>query len=56
MIEETDLLNDEATAIAAHAVQSAVTRDTGSGNGVFLVKVTGNGVDIHGHTNFSEVL
>ena len=51
-----DLSNDEATAIAARAVQSAVERDTGSGNGVFLAEVTGGGVDIHGHTDFSEVL
>ena len=51
-----DLLNDEATAIVARAVQSAVKRDTGSGNGVFLAEVTGDGVDIHGHTDFSEVL
>ena len=36
MIEETDLSNDEATEIAARAVQSAVKRDTGSGNGVVL--------------------
>jgi proteasome beta subunit len=56
MIEETDLSNDEATEIAARAVQSAVKRDTGSGNGVFLAEVTGDGVDIHGHTDFSEVL
>ena len=50
-----DLLNDEATTIAARAVQSAVERDTGSGNGVFLTEVTGDGVDIHGHTDFSEM-
>ena len=56
VIEETDLLNDEATAIAARAVQSAVKRDIGSGNGVFLAEVTGDGVDIRGHTDFSEVL
>ena len=51
-----DLLNDEATAIVARAVQSAVKRNTGSGNGVFLAEVTGDGVDIHGHTDFLEVL
>ena len=51
-----DLSNGEATAIAARAVRSAVERDTGSGNGVFLAEVTGDGVDIHGHTDFSEVL
>ena len=56
MIEETALSNDEVTAIAARAVQSAVKRDTGSGNGVSLAEVTGDGVDIHGHTDFSEVL
>ena len=52
----TDLLNDEATEIAARVVQSAVRRETGSGNGVFLAEVTGDGVDIRGHTNFSEAL
>ena len=51
-----DLLNDEATAIVARAVQSAVKRDTGSGNEVFLAEVTGDGIDIRGHTNFSEAL
>ena len=51
-----NLPNDEATAIAARAVQSTVKRDTGSGNGVFLVEVTSDGVDIHGHADFSEVL
>ena len=51
-----DLSNDEATGIAARAVRSAVERDTGSGNGVYLAEVTGDGVDIHGHTDFSEVL
>ena len=51
-----DLLNDEVTTIAACAVQSAIKRDTGSGNGVFLAEVTGDGVNIYGHTDFSEVL
>ena len=51
-----DLSNDEATGIAARAVRSAVERDTGSGNGVYLAEVTGDGVDIHGHRDFSEVL
>ena len=42
--------------VSSKTVQSAVERDTGSGNGVFLAEVTGDGVDIHGHTDFSEVL
>ena len=51
-----DLSNDEATAIGACAVQSAGKRATGSGNEVFLAGVTGVGVDIHDHTDFSKVL
>jgi proteasome beta subunit len=53
---EPDLSNDEATRIAASAVQAAVERDAGSGNGVYLAEITDTGVDIHGHTDFSEVL
>ena len=50
------LSNDEAIRIAASAVQAAVERDAGSGNGVYLAEITDTGVDIHGHTDFSEVL
>jgi proteasome beta subunit len=53
---EEGLANEEAKAIAARAVKSAVERDTGSGNGVFLAEITDEGVDIHGHEDFAEVL
>ena len=53
---EEGLSNDEAIPVAANAVKSAVERDTGSGNGVFIAEVTEEGVDIHGHTDFEEVL
>ncbi|WP_254534681.1 archaeal proteasome endopeptidase complex subunit beta [Halomarina litorea] len=51
-----DLSNEEAKKVAASAVKAAVERDTGSGNGVFLAEVTDEGVDIHGHKDFDEVL
>lgn len=53
---EPNLSNDEATRVAASAVQAAVERDAGSGNGVYLAEITDDGVDIHGHTDFAEVL
>ena len=53
---EDDLSNDEATTIAARGIESAAERDTGSGNGVFLCEITDEGVDIHGHTDFDEVI
>ncbi|MFC7154623.1 archaeal proteasome endopeptidase complex subunit beta [Halomarina halobia] len=51
-----DMTNDEAKEVAASAVKAAVERDTGSGNGVFLAEVTGEGVEIRGHKDFGEVL
>ncbi len=53
---EDDLSNDEATTIAARGIKSAAERDTGSGNGVFLCEITEEGVDIHGHHDFEEVI
>ena len=53
---EEDLSNDEAMTIAAQGIKSAVERDTGSGNGVFLAEITTDGVDIHGHENFDDVI
>ncbi|APX95837.1 archaeal proteasome endopeptidase complex subunit beta [Natronorubrum daqingense] len=53
---EDDLSNDEATTIAARSIKSAAERDTGSGNGVFLCEITEDGVDIHGHHDFDEVV
>jgi proteasome beta subunit len=53
---EEDLSNEEAKQVAASAVKAAVERDTGSGNGVFLAEVTGEGVEISGHKDFDEVL
>jgi proteasome beta subunit len=53
---EDDLSNDEAMSLAARAVKSAVERDTGSGDGVFLAEITEEGVDINGHNDFDDVL
>ena len=51
-----DLTNEEAKTVAARAVKSAVERDTGSGNGVFLAEITDEGVDITGHKEFDDLL
>jgi proteasome beta subunit len=53
---EEGLSTEEATSLAARAVEAAVERDTGSGNGVFLATVTDESVDIRGHEDFDEVL
>jgi len=53
---EEGLSNEEAKTVAARAVKSAAERDTGSGNGVFLAEITDEDVDIHGHTDFDDVL
>ncbi len=53
---EEDLSTEEGSQIAAHAVHSAIERDTGSGDGIFLAEVTDDGVDIHGHKDFDDVI
>lgn len=53
---DEDLSNEEGSQIAAHAVQSAIERDTGSGDGIFLAEITDDGVEIHGHKDFDEVI
>ncbi|MFC7230289.1 archaeal proteasome endopeptidase complex subunit beta [Saliphagus sp. GCM10025308] len=53
---EEGLSNDEAMTIAARSIKSAAERDTGSGNGVFLCEITEDGVEIHGHNDFEEVI
>ena len=52
---EAGLAVEDATSLAARAVEAAVERDTGSGNGVYLATVTDEGVDIRGHEDFDEV-
>ena len=51
-----DLTNEEALSLGARAVQSAVERDTASGDGVFLAEITEEGVEIEGHKDFDEVV
>jgi len=51
-----DLTLDEARQVAARGIVSAVERDTGSGNGIFLAEITDEGVEIEGHKDFDDVL
>ncbi|MFB6085656.1 MAG: archaeal proteasome endopeptidase complex subunit beta [Halodesulfurarchaeum sp.] len=51
-----DLTMAEAVTIAAQAVDSASERDTASGNGIHITKVTREAVDIVGHKDIEEVL
>ena len=53
---EEGLSNEEALTIAARGIKAAVERDTGSGNGVYLCEITEEGVDIHGHNEFDELI
>ncbi|MFB6138693.1 MAG: archaeal proteasome endopeptidase complex subunit beta [Halobacteriaceae archaeon] len=53
---DDDLSLDEGRQVAARAVQSAVERDTASGNGVHLVSITRNEVDIEGYEDFEDVV
>jgi proteasome beta subunit len=47
---------DEATTVAAKAIQSAVERDLASGNGINVAVVTDEGVEITRHKEFEELL
>ena len=51
-----DLSVDEARTIAARAIESAVERDLASGNGINMCIVTGDGVEISKHKDFSDLL
>lgn len=48
----TDLA--DARSLAARAVRSAIERDTGSGDGIYLAEITGDGVEITGHKSFES--
>jgi len=47
---------EEAETLAARAVDAATERDTGSGNGLVLATVTGDGVDIEEYDDAEELL
>ncbi|MFB6124494.1 MAG: archaeal proteasome endopeptidase complex subunit beta [Halanaeroarchaeum sp.] len=51
-----DLTMDEAVTVGAQAVQSASERDTASGNGIHITKITRENVEIVGHTDLESVL
>lgn len=46
----------EAERIAAGGIVSATERDSGSGNGIYIARVTAEGVDIEGHKDATELL
>ncbi|MCO8245005.1 MULTISPECIES: proteasome subunit beta [unclassified Haladaptatus] len=52
---DPDLSLEGARRVAANAVESAVQRDTASGNGVTIATVTGDGVEIRTYDEFAEV-
>jgi proteasome beta subunit len=51
-----DLSIEEARTLAARAVHAATERDTGSGNGIFVATVTGDGVEIEDFDDVTELL
>ncbi|MFB6107378.1 MAG: archaeal proteasome endopeptidase complex subunit beta [Haloplanus sp.] len=50
------LSTEDATSVAAHAIQSAVERDLASGNGMNVAVVTDEGVDISRYKDFEQLL
>jgi proteasome beta subunit len=53
---EDDLSLEEATELAARAVNAATERDTGSGNGLVIAEITDEGVDITHYDDVTELL
>ncbi|MFC7166139.1 archaeal proteasome endopeptidase complex subunit beta [Halospeciosus flavus] len=51
-----DLTMDEAETVAARAVKAASERDTASGNGVHITRITRENVEIVGHEDFDELV
>ena len=51
-----DLTMDEAVQVGAQAIKSASERDTASGNGIHITKITREEVDIVGYKDIDEVL
>jgi proteasome beta subunit len=51
-----DLTTDEAVTVAAQAIDSASERDTASGNGIHVTKITPENVEIVGHKDVDDVL
>jgi len=51
-----DLTMDEAVTVGAQAIHSASERDTASGNGIHITKITRDEVEIVGHTDIEDVL
>jgi proteasome beta subunit len=47
---------EDARHLAAQAIQAPTERDTGSGNGLALATITGDGVDIETYDDVDEVL
>ncbi len=53
---EEGLSNDEARTVAAHAVKSAIERDTASGNGIIMSEITDEGVEIEEYDSLDQLL
>ncbi|MDR5657420.1 archaeal proteasome endopeptidase complex subunit beta [Halodesulfurarchaeum sp. HSR-GB] len=51
-----DLTMDEAVTVAARAIDSATERDTASGNGIHITKISREAVDIVGHKDVNDLL
>ncbi len=53
---DPDLSIEEASTVAVRSVKSAVERDTASGNGVNVARITAGGVEIDEHETFDDLL
>jgi proteasome beta subunit len=53
---EDDLSMEDAKELAARAINAATERDTGSGNGLVIAEITGDGVEITHYDDVTELL
>ncbi|GAB3685566.1 archaeal proteasome endopeptidase complex subunit beta [Salinarchaeum chitinilyticum] len=53
---DPEMSMDDAVELAAKAIHSATERDTGSGNGIFVARITADGVDIEDYDDVAELL
>ncbi len=51
-----DMDMDEAVTVAAHSIESALERDTASGNGIVVARITEDGVDIEDYEDIEALL
>lgn len=53
---DSGLSTEEAVRIAALGIESAISRDRASGDGIYIAEIKPDGLEIHGHETFDDIL